>query len=471
MSKAPKWRGLQEFEQFKVPIGELWSLEDNPNDGDVDSIQASLERFGQVEPLFYRDQDVDGVTRKVVFSGNHRLEAARRIGWDFMAVLSLNHMSNADAHAYVIAANETARRGSWNAERLTPWLADLAGDDPVANLVGTGFGDSQLAMMLAKQHQDIPNDVPKRTPLGVPSDPVTEPGDVWTIGDHRLICGSAAAPSTWDKVLDGDTADLVVGSPPYADRRKYDESSGFKPIPPDEYLSWFQPIAANAARVMSKNGSFLVNIKAGANGPDTETYVLELVLAMAKQWGWHFATEFCWERVGMPGMATRRLKNQFEPVYQFSMSMEWKFRPQHVAVPSGSAIIPGGPGVGDTGWAKAQGTPGGVEGRTNFDGQHTDGWAFPGNRIPHMSGSYEAVGHAAGYPVGLPAWLGRLFTDAGDVMVDPWCGSGSSLLAAEEIGRRGVGIEISPAYCDLIAHRMQERAGLDCERNGKPHRF
>ena len=108
-----------------------------------------------------------------------------------------------------------------------------------------------------------------------------------------------------------------------------------------------------------------------------------------------------------------------------------------------------------------------------FAGQYVEGWAYPGNRLPSFVGSHEATGHPAAFPVGLPAFFVRLFTDVGDVVYDPFLGSGSSLLAAHQEGRVGFGMELSPGYVDVSLARFQrvtnEKPVL--ESTGEPHDF
>ena len=111
-------------------------------------------------------------------------------------------------------------------------------------------------------------------------------------------------------------------------------------------------------------------------------------------------------------------------------------------------------GRGDTGWADRQGAPGGA-----FPDYVPDGLAYPGNRLPTFAGTHEATGHTAAFPVGLPAWFIRAFSDAGDVIYDPFMGSGSTLLAADQNARIGYGIELSAAYCDVILDRWERHDG------------
>lgn len=336
-------------------------------------------------------------------------------------------------------------------------------------------------------------------------------GDIWQLGPHRLLCGDSRDPGDVDRLLAGAAVNLAFTSPPYADRRKYDESSGFVPIHPDAYVEWFEPVARNVHAHLADDGSWFVNIKAGADGLDTELYVLELVLAHRRDWGWHWLTEFCWERVGVPKQVVLRFKNQFESIYQFVKDRP-KVRPEAVMVPSNDVIIPFGPGRGNTSWADpdsavvSQGGKGDMFEGQRAKGSTETGWAdkpgdalalkrslgmvrprrspsvagggeglsgtgddigvaktvglaYPGNRLPTFSGTHEATGHTAAFPVGLPAWFIRAFTDPGDVVYDPFMGSGSTLLAADENARIGYGIELSPAYCDVILDRWERHDG------------
>ena len=93
-------------------------------------------------------------------------------------------------------------------------------------------------------------------------------------------------------------------------------------------------------------------------------------------------------------------------------------------------------------------------------GEHVEaGLAYPGNRLPTFAATHEALGHAAAFPVGLPAWFMQAYTDEDDTVYDPFMGSGSTLIAAEQEHRRAFGMEISPIYCDVIVMRWQEYTG------------
>lgn len=474
-----------------VPLDDIVRADENPRDHDLDLIAASMRRFGFADAPVH-----DGRTGRLI-AGHGRLEALQLIRssddpaapagvevrdgvWWVPVQYGWSSVDDREAEAMLVVLNRATEVATWRAPELAAMLERVAATD--LGLEGVGYTPPELEAMLAatvtvhEHERAVPEDDDDDR-ITVPSEPVTRPGDVWQLGPHRLICGDCRDPEVWDRLLEGRPINLAVTSPPYADRRKYDESSGFRPISPDAYVDWFEPIAACVADRLTDDGSWLVNIKAGSNGIDRERYVLDLVLAHIAQ-GWHWAEEFCWERNGVPREPSRRLKNQHEPVYQFTRG-EWKWRPDAVRhasdnVPQyltetrvsqeehqGSGGMTFGKvrnvGRGDTGWSTRQGD------RDVMPADLTamPGLAYPGNRLPTFAGTHEATGHAAAYPVGLPEFFVKLMTDEGDVVVDPFMGSGSTMLAAHRQGRVGMGIELSPAYCDVIVERMRRRAGLD----------
>jgi hypothetical protein len=115
---------------------------------------------------------------------------------------------------------------------------------------------------------------------------------------------------------------VVITSPPYATQRQYDPSSGFEPVPPERYVAWFQDVAAAIESVLAPDGSYFLNIKAHAEEGEQHTYVMDLVLAHKRQWGWRFVDEFCWRKTddGVPGGWSNRFKNAWERSITFHAS-------------------------------------------------------------------------------------------------------------------------------------------------------
>lgn len=492
-----------------IPLDDVAPATRNPKRHRTEALTASVNRFGFVAPAL-RDER----TGRLV-AGHGRTQALRTLRdagatppdgvqvdgdgrWLVPIIVGWSSRSDAEADAYLVADNRHTELGGWDSAELVDLLGGL-GDEEL--LAATGYTDDDLTALLAGLDEGADGGAASSgaggdgdyddEPPPPPRDPVTKRGDVWQLGPHRIACGDCRDANTVGALMGGNLVNLAFTSPPYADRRDYDESSGFVPIPPAEYVEWFAPVAANVRDALADDGSWFVNIKPGVtpDSLDTELYVLDLVAAHAREWGWHFATEFCWERTGVPKNVTLRFKNQFEPVYQFTKG-RWKMRPEAVRHPSDSVPAAGGAGVGQTSWHGTQGNGGAfaMRKRRNGTGEFMSdvqgvakdvgefigpGLAFPGNRLPTFNGSHEATGHTAAFPVGLPEFFIKAYTDPGDVIFDPFMGSGSTLLAADRTDRVAYGIELSPAYVDVICRRYQKATGTKpvLESTGIAHDF
>jgi hypothetical protein len=424
------------------PVDDLKLLPGNPRKGDVEAVKRSYERFGQRKPIVALP---DGT----VIAGNHQLLAARALGWEEIAVVTSDD-DEQTAKAFALADNRTSDLGHYDNEALAELLADVAVDPEL--LLATGYTDADLEALIGEIDVLPPEDKDDEpVPMSAPARTIK--GDIWLLGPHRIMCGDCREPTDVDTLLAGSQINLAFTSPPYAEQREYDKSSGFKPIPPDEYVEWFQMVQANVAAHLAHDGSWFVNIRASNEQLDRSLYVMDLVIAHVRQWGWHFGEEYCWERNGVPKQPVLRFKNQWEPVYQFARD-RWKFRPDAV-MKDGLVVEALGSGAGDTGWANKQGNGLGFGKHKQYEGK-----TYPGNRLPTFAGSHQATGHTAAFPVGLPEWFVKAYTDEGDTVYDPFMGSGSTLLAAHNQHRIAYGMEISPAYCDIICARFQKATGI-----------
>ena len=314
----------------------------------------------------------------------------------------------------------------------------------------------------------------KDTPL-LPDDPVTNPGDIWAIGDHRLMCGDCRSSADVSKIMGGDSINIAITSPPYAAQRKYDGSSEFKPIPPEDYIDWFKLVQENIANNLSDDGSWFVNIKEHCDDGQRVLYVKDLTLTHVREWGWMLVDELVWTHGGTPRGITNRFKNGWEPVFHFTKHGH-KFRPDNVRKKSSNVPDWGGGHPSDERLQgrdfhkthpnknKQHGRNAGNQGlggsvlRDAQDKVASLDFAYPSN-VLSLGKNREATGHPAAYPVSLPEFFIKAYSDKGDIIYDPFMGSGSTIIAAEQVGRKCYGLEISPAYCDVAVIRWENYTG------------
>jgi site-specific DNA-methyltransferase (adenine-specific) len=251
-----------------------------------------------------------------------------------------------------------------------------------------------------------------------------------------------------------DTVNLIVTSPPYADKRK----NSYGGIHPDKYVEWFMPIAIQLHRLLKNDGSFILNIKEHPKNGERETYVLELILEMKKH-GWRWVEEYCWYKKNcFPGKWTNRFRDSWERCLHFTKSADFKMYQDEVKVP-----------IGD--WAEKR-----FKSMTENDfvryisknnthlGRNVSNWLDRKKVYPHnvlvfeeehrlyMSNVIEnavdgtSKNHSAIFPIELPSWFIKVFSKEGDVILDPFLGSGTTAVAAILHSRNYIGTEIKKEY-------------------------
>jgi site-specific DNA-methyltransferase (adenine-specific)/site-specific DNA-methyltransferase (cytosine-N4-specific) len=250
------------------------------------------------------------------------------------------------------------------------------------------------------------------------------------------------------KGMEDNSIDLIVTSPPYSDQRK----STYGGIHPDGYVEWFLPISAELLRVLKPTGSFILNIKEKVYNGERHTYVLELILAMKKQ-GWLWTEEYMWhKRNSFPGKWPNRLRDAWERLLHFNKDKKFNMYQDEVKVP-----------IGD--WSKTRLKNLSDKDRTRDESKVGSGF---GKKIEYWVGKemvlpdnvlYIATesgnkSHSAAYPEGLPEWFIKLFTQEGDIVLDPFLGSGTTCKVALELGRNSIGIELNKEYYKQTEERL-----------------
>jgi len=235
--------------------------------------------------------------------------------------------------------------------------------------------------------------------------------------------------------------DLIVTSPPYADQR----ATTYGCIKPDDYVDWFLPRAAQFLRVLKSGGSFVLNIKEAVNG-ERHTYVLELILALRKQ-GWLWTEEYIWHKKNCyPGKWPNRFRDAWERCLHFTRSRRFKMNQDAVRVPMGDWAQTRLKSLGKNDVLRHDSQVGNAFAKNiaNWQGREL---AYPTN-VLHLATECANKRHSAAFPLALPRWFIQLFTGKGDVVLDPFAGSGTTLQAAIELGRKAIGIDISREFVD-----------------------
>lgn len=405
-----------------VPVDELDLLPGNPRIGDVDAVAASYRRFGQRKPIVAR-RGPDG--RGTVLAGNHQLQAARQLGWARIAVVWVDD-DDATASAYALADNRTAELGGYDDAALAALITEVAAHD-AALLADTGWGTEAVDDLLARVTPvDLPpapadpDDVPDRAPA------ITQPGDLWQLGPHRLLCGDSTVLTDLDRVLDGGLADIVWTDPPYGvdyagastprEKIRNDGSAGL------------------AELLQGVVGSILAGARPGAPVyvavPDRQALTFAVALAGAGL----FRQRLVW------------VKDRFV----FGRS-DYHYRHEDIYY----GFVPGADGrrgrIGGAGWY----------------GDDTQSTVI---EIPNPRVSPE---HPTMKPVELITYCLNNSSRPGHVVLDLFGGSGSTLIAAQVTGRTARLIELDPHYCDVICRRYQKVTGDKpvFDTTGVPHDF
>jgi site-specific DNA-methyltransferase (adenine-specific) len=240
---------------------------------------------------------------------------------------------------------------------------------------------------------------------------------------------------------DGEFADLIIFSPPYAQQRK----GTYGGIPEEDYPSWMLSVVRACMAILKPTGSLVLNIKEHVSQGVRSLYVLETTLLLAKEF--RFVDEFLWVKTNpFPTGSNRRLKDGFERCLHFTKSADYQFYPNSVLEKSTSKS------AGNNEPRKNMKNGSGMNMSTRIPWKEK---VRPSNVIT-MPASCLAIQHPAVYPIGLPDFFIRLLTGEGDMVVDPFLGSGTTALAALNLGRRFLGIEQCEEYVQLAESRIAD---------------
>jgi DNA modification methylase len=381
----------------------------------VQQIAASISRFGFNNPVLVSEAGE-------IIAGHGRVEAARSLGWRTVPTIALSHLSAAERRAYVLADNKLALNAGWDKDILAIELQALVDLDFDVEL--TGFSLAEVDLLIDEVGESDPGGIDAAedacpTPDGAP---ISRSGDLWILGRHRLLCGDTRATADMDRLMNGARADLVFTDPPYnvaingnvcglgsVKHREFAFASGEMSQP--QFTAFLTETLCNISRVM-RDGA---------------------IAFVCMDWR-HMG-----ELLAAGGAAFTELKNLV--VWNKSNGgMGAFYRSKHELIfvfKHGDAPHTNTFGLGDTGRY-----------RTNV-------WDYAGISSIGASRAEELAMHPTVKPVALIADAIRDCSRRGEIVLDGFGGSGSTLIAAEKTGRYSRLIEYDPLYCDTIIRRWQ----------------
>ena len=249
--------------------------------------------------------------------------------------------------------------------------------------------------------------------------------------------------------LPENSVDLIFTSPPYADQRK----KTYGGIHPDNYVEWFLPTTEQLLRVLKPTGTFILNIKEKVVNGERSTYVMELILAMKKQ-GWFWTEEFIWHKKNCyPGKWPNRFRDAWERLLQFNKDKKFNMYQEKVMVPMGNWTKTRLIKLSETDKERDESKVGSGFGKNISNWLNRD-MAYPTN-VLHLATECNNKNHSAAFPEGLPEWFIKLFTKEGDTVLDPFMGSGTTILVANRMKRNSIGIEIVPEYYEMVQSQIE----------------
>lgn len=374
------------------------------SDEQVAQIAASMKEWGWTNPILI---DETGS----IIAGHGRVLAARKLGYTEAPVMLAEGWTKAQKAAYIIADNKLALNAGWDVDMLKLELGELESEGFALEL--TGFSADELKNLLIEENKGLTDEdaVPD-----VPETPVTVLGDVWIMGNHRLMCGDSTSIDAVDKLMAGQKADMTFTSPPYNADTKTGDGDIFNKkkakklygegytdaLPSSEYVDF----AASVIEVCFANTDGFIFWNVSYNAKSKYEYIQQITGRVE-----YLVDQVCWKKsstIPFKGMLMR----DWEPVYVFSTNKQ----------------------------------------SLNVSKVTSNFWEISNTGAQQQD-------HKACFPVALPEKaIGLVNTNSG-IVLDPFGGSGSTLIACEKSARAARLMELDPKYCDVIVKRWQEFTG------------
>jgi len=373
----------------------------------VDQIAASIKEFGFNNPVL-----ID--KKNGIIAGHGRVQAARKLELKEVPTVRLEHLTETQKKAFILADNKIAMNAEWDEELLALELKDL--DDVMFDLNLTGFDGKELDELI--QPEPVAGLTDEDEVPEAPVEPVTKAGDLWILGNHRLLCGDSTKAEDVERLMDGQKADMVFTSPPYNANTKAGQGDIFNKkksvklykegysdnLSSENYVKFASTVLDLCFEYT--DGFIFWNVSYNANS--RFQYIEQIKNKLP-----YLIEQVCWKKTStIPFKGS--LMREWEPIYIFSTNK------QPIAVKQ-------------------------VTG--NF-------W-----QISNVNSQTE--NHKACFPVELPEKGISIIAVNTGIVFDPFCGSGSTLIACEKTSRDCRMMELDPKYCDVIIERWQNFTGKE----------
>ena len=406
---------------FEKELSEIKPYENNPrnNDNAVPAVIASICEFGFKVPIVI---DSDGV----IVCGHTRYKAAQEIGLKTVPCVIADDLTPEQVKAFRLADNKVGELATWDFEKLELETAELE----TVELEKFGFENSDSDERIA----DIPKVTEDNYDKEPPKEPKAKKGDIYQLGAHRLMCGDSTDPAVIERLMNGVKADMLFTSPPYSDMREYNGGKDLSVSNIAKFIGAYKPYTDYQC----------VNLGIQRKNHEIVQYWNEYI-AKAKECGYKLLAWNVWDKMEC-GSIGQQIRHEWIFVfgtdfYEINLTQPKKSKP----IKAKRATT-------------RRQADGSMKRNTKGDESHFLKQMESVVSIYPEMGKIRAL-HPATFPVELPAEYIKALTDEGDSVIEPFGGSGSTLIACEQLNRKCYMCELDPRYMDVIIDRWEKFTG------------
>lgn len=424
---------MQELKIVYLSPDELTPYENNTRKHekeDIDQIIKSIEDDGFNDPIGIWGE------KNIIVEGHGRQIAAKQIGMKKVPCIRLDHMTDTQRRDYAIRHNRTAELSAWDFEKLEEELAglkiegvDLSGLKFDFDSIQDDFTDAKIEF----EQDEIPD---------APEEAITKRGDIWQLGNHILMCGDSTDGNDISKLMSGEKARMLFTSPPYSDMREYEGGKDLSISNLAQFISAYRPYTDFQC----------VNLGIQRKNNDIYEYWNEYI-RIARESGYKMLAWNVWDKgmTGNIGQASAFFPLRHEWVFVFGT----EFFEINLTMEKKTDSITDNLG---------RKTKRNADGTTS---EHTTGdTSKPYKQMesvffchPVLDNKIRSM-HPATFPVDLPGEYIKAMSNRDDIIIEPFGGSGTTLIACETLNRKCRIMELEPKYCDVIIKRFEDFTGV-----------